>query len=144
MREGELLVLTPEDIDFKQKAIRINKNYQQVNGEKLIMTPKTSKSNRTITMPEALCACLKEYMAQCYELGPEDRMFPFTKSFLHREMKRGCDRSKVKKIKIHDLRHSHAAALIEMNVSPKLLQDRLGHERIQTTLDTYGHLYPNK
>ena len=95
-------------------------------------------------MPEALCACLKEYMAQCYELGPEDRMFPLTKSFLHREMKRGCDRSKVKKIRIHDLRHSHAAALIEMNVSPKLLQDRLGHERIQTTLDTYGHLYPNK
>ena len=144
MREGELLALTPEDIDFKRKAIRINKNYQQVNGEKLIMTPKTSKSNRTITMPEALCACLKEYMAQCYELGLEDRMFPLTKSFLHREMKRGCDRSKVKKIRIHDLRHSHAAALIEMNVSPKLLQDRLGHERIQTTLDTYGHLYPNK
>ena len=43
----------------------------------------------------------------------------------------------------HRIRHSHAAALIQMNVAPKLLQERLGHERIQTTLDTYGHLYPN-
>lgn len=48
------------------------------------------------------------------------------------------------KVPIHDIRYSHAAALIEMNVAPKLLQERLGHERIQTTLDTYGHLYPNK
>ena len=51
--------------------------------------------------------------------------------------------AKVQRLLVHDLRHSHAAALIEMNVAPKLLQERLGHERIQTTLDTYGHLYPN-
>ena len=82
-------------------------------------------------------------MAQCYELQPEDRLFPYGKSYLYREIVRGCKLSGVKKIRVHDLRHSHAAALIAMNVAPKLLQERLGHESIQTTLDTYGHLYPN-
>ena len=82
-------------------------------------------------------------MTQCYKLYPDDRLFPYGKTFLYREMIRGCKKSGVKKIRVHDLRHSHAAALIAMNVAPKLLQERLGHERIQTTLDTYGHLYPN-
>ena len=97
-----------------------------------------------ITMPESLKTCLKEYIAKCYDIQPGDRLFPHTKSFLGHEMEYGCEASGVKRIRIHDLRHSHAAALIEMNVAPKLLQERLGHERIQTTLDTYGHLYPNK
>ena len=82
-------------------------------------------------------------MAQCYEIQENDRLFPYTKNFLYFEMITGCKKSGVKKIRVHDIRHSHAAALIEMNVASKLIQERLGHERIQTTLDTYGHLYPN-
>ena len=82
-------------------------------------------------------------MAQCYKFCPDDRLCPYGKTFLYRELIRGCKKAGVKKTRAHDLRHSHAAALIEMNVAPKLLQERLGHERIQTTLDTYGHLYPN-
>jgi integrase len=50
----------------------------------------------------------------------------------------------VKRIRIHDLRHSHASLLIEMGVSPLLISERLGHENIETTLQTYSHLYPNK
>lgn len=52
--------------------------------------------------------------------------------------------SGVKKIRVHDLRHSHASLLIEMGCQPLLIADRLGHEKIQTTLNTYSHLYPNK
>ena len=144
IREGELLALTPADIDFENGTIRISKSYQRLNGKDMITTPKTPKSKRTITMPESLKTCLKEYIAKCYDIQPGDRLFPHTKSFLGHEMEYGCEASGVKRIRIHDLRHSHAAALIEMNVAPKLLQERLGHERIQTTLDTYGHLYPNK
>lgn len=59
-------------------------------------------------------------------------------------MDRGCKKSKVKKIRIHDLRHSHASLLIEMGFSPLLISERLGHENIETTLQTYSHLYPNK
>ena len=143
MREGELLALTPADIDLEKQTIRINKSFQRLKGRDVITTPKTPKSIRTVTIPKVLCDCLKEYMVQCYELQPEDRLFPYGKSYLYREIVRGCKLSGVKKIRVHDLRHSHAAALIAMNVAPKLLQERLGHERIQTTLDTYGHLYPN-
>ena len=143
MREGELLALTPADIDLEKQTVRINKSFQRLKGRDVITTPKTPKSIRTVTIPNVLCDCLKDYMAQCYELQPGDRLFPYGKSYLYRAMERGSKLSGVKQIRVHDLRHSHAAALIEMNVAPKLLQERLGHERIQTTLDTYGHLYPN-
>ena len=93
---------------------------------------------------QTLSDCLKEYMAKCYEIQPNDRLFPYTKSFLNHEMLRGCKKSGVKKIRVHDLRHSHASLLIEMGCQPLLIADRLGHEKIQTTLDTYSHLYPNK
>ena len=59
-------------------------------------------------------------------------------------MKRGCLKSGVEQIRLHDLRHSHAAMLIEMDVPVLLVSERLGHEDIQTTLGTYGHLYPNR
>jgi len=49
----------------------------------------------------------------------------------------------VHRIKIHALRHSHASLLISMGENPLLIKERLGHEKIQTTLGTYGHLYPN-
>ena len=62
---------------------------------------------------------------------------------LHHEMDRGCKISGVKRIRIHDLRHSHASLLISMGENPLLIKERLGHEKIQTTLGTYGHLYPN-
>ena len=48
------------------------------------------------------------------------------------------------KIRIHDLRHSHASLLIELGFAPLLISERLGHENIETTLNTYSHLYPNK
>ena len=47
-------------------------------------------------------------MAQCYELQPGDRLFPYGKSYLYREMVRGCKLSGVKKIRVHDLRHTYA------------------------------------
>ena len=53
--------------------------------------------------------------------------------------------SGVKKIRIHDLRHSHASLLIsELGMQPNLVADRLGHEKVQTTLSTYSHLYPDQ
>ena len=76
---------------------------------------------------------------------PEDRFFNVTKTILEKEMERGTKLSGVKKIRLHDLRHSHASLLIsKLGVQPSLVAERLGHERIQTTLSTYSHLYPNQ
>ena len=67
-----------------------------------------------------------------------------TKHFLECEMKRGCKNTGVKRIRIHDIRHSHASLLIDMGIPIIEIRDRLGHEKIETTLNTYSHLYPNK
>ena len=59
-------------------------------------------------------------------------------------MKRQIELAGVKKIRVHDIRHSHVAYLIEKGVEPLLIRDRLGHKDIRITLNTYGHLYPNQ
>lgn len=144
MRIGELMALTKEDIDLEAGVISVNKSYNRLNGEDIISPPKTPKSNRVITIPPFLCDELRAYMAQIYDLQDSDRLFPFTKYFLEHEMVRGCKLSGVKKIRLHDLRHSHASLLIELGFSPLLIAERLGHEKVETTLNTYSHLWPHK
>lgn len=144
IRSGELLALTLNDFNFESKTVSISKNYQRHEGEDLTLDPKTPKSKRVITIPDFLCDIVKEYVEKLYDYEPNERLFPVTKYYLHHEMDRGSRKSGVKRIRIHDLRHSHASLLIEMGISPLLIQERLGHENIETTLQTYSHLYPNK
>ena len=144
MRSGELLALTLNDFDFEAQTVSINKNYARMKDEDLILEPKTPKSKRVITIPPFLCDIIKDYASKLYDYKPDERLFQVTKYYLHHEMDRGCKKSKVKRIRIHDLRHSHASLLIEMGFSPLLISERLGHENIETTLQTYSHLYPNK
>lgn len=77
LREGELLALTPNDIDFDKRTLTVNKSYQRLAKEDVITSPKTPKSNRTIPIPDGLCSCLKEYMSHCFELQKDDRLFPY-------------------------------------------------------------------
>lgn len=144
MRQGELFALTRADVDLDNNTIRINKSYARLGKEDIIQEPKTPKSKRVIVIPQFLADILRDYINGLYALNPDDRLFPHTKHFLVHEMKRGCKLSGVNKIRIHDLRHSHASMLIEMGYSPILIAERLGHENIETTLQTYSHLYPNK
>ena len=144
MRVGELTALYKSDIDIKAGVIRVNKSYQLIEGEDVITEPKTTKSKRTITIPQFLCAELEDYISRIYGLADDDRVFQLTRNVLEYAMQQACDKSGVKKIRIHDLRHSHASLLIEMGFSPVLIAERLGHESVETTLNTYAHLYPSK
>ncbi|MBM7562524.1 site-specific integrase [Fusibacter tunisiensis] len=144
MRSGELLALTLVDFNFENKTVSISKNYARHEREDLILEPKTPKSKRIITIPDFICDMIKDYVSKLYDYEPHERLFPVTKSYLHSEMNRGSKKAKVKRIRVHDLRHSHASLLIEMGFSPLLISERLGHENIETTLQTYSHLYPNK
>lgn len=145
MRSGEMLALTPADFDFEANTVSITKNYARQNKQDLILEPKTPKSRRTIVMPPTLSHMIQTYLGTLYDLSPDDRIFPAsTKHILQSQMKRGCAASGVKRIRVHDLRHSHASLLIELGYSPLLIAERLGHENIETTLQTYSHLYPNK
>ena len=144
MRLGELLALNPKDVDLKKRTISITKSYQRLGKKDVITPPKTPKSKRVITVPEFLAADIKDYMDSLYELQENDRLFPITKYYLEHEMQRGIKESGVKRIRVHDLRHSHASMLIELGFSPLEIANRLGHEKVETTLNTYAHLYPNK
>ena len=143
IREGELLALTPADFDFTRETVTISKSYQRLNGKDIITEPKTEKSNRTITLPDFLAAEMQGYIGSLYGIQPDDRIFPFTGSFLHHEMERGCRLSGVKKIRVHDLRHSAISLLIDMGFSPLAIADRVGHEAIEITYN-YAHLFPSK
>ena len=144
MRMGELLALNPKDVDIEKKTISITKSYQRLGKKDVITPPKTPKSKRVITIPEFLAADIKDYMDSLYDLQENDRLFPITKYYLEHEMQRGIKESGVKRIRVHDLRHSHASMLIELGFSPLEIANRLGHEKVETTLNTYAHLYPNK
>ena len=144
MRMGELLALNPKDIDLEKRTISITKSYQRLGKKDVITPPKTPKSKRVITIPEFLAADIKDYIDSLYDLQENDRLFPITKYYLEHEMQRGIKESGVKRIRVHDLRHSHASMLIELGFSPLEIANRLGHEKVETTLNTYAHLYPNK
>lgn len=143
LRVGELLVLTPGDIDSSSNKIHITKSYQRLEGKDYITSPKTEKSIRDIVIPSFLLDEINEYIDSLYGIKSNERLFPYTKSFLHKEMTYGSEKSGVKRIRIHDLRHSHFALLIELGFSPVAIASRLGHESIEITFN-YAHLYPSK
>ena len=144
IREGELLALSPADIDLDNKTISINRTYQRIEGKDVFTSPKTRKSKRKIPIPDFLCQELSDYIQSRYMLDADERLFPVTKSYLSHEMIRGCKNTGVKKIRIHDIRHSHASLLINQGCDALMLADRLGHEKVSTTLNTYSHLFPHK
>lgn len=144
LRIGELLALEYCDIDFQECQITVNKSYQRIQDRDVITPPKTPRSIRTISIPDFLRDELKEYTDRLYSLHKHDRIFPYTKIFFEREMRRGTKDAAVKRIRLHDLRHSHASLLIELGFTPLLIADRLGHEKVETTLNTYSHLFPHK
>ena len=116
LRMGELLALTYNDINLEEKTISINKSYQRLKGKDMITQPKTPKSIRVITMPDFLAEEFREYCSHLYGIMKKERLFRFTKSHMEHCMAAGIERSGVKRIRLHDLRHSHASMLVDMGV----------------------------
>ncbi|MBO6055112.1 MAG: site-specific integrase [Oscillospiraceae bacterium] len=143
IREGELLALTPADFDFEKNTVSITKTYNRINGQDVITEPKTEKSNRVIAMPEFLADEIQDYLRMLYDVSENDRIFPLSKSYLHREMDRGAKAAGVQRIRIHDIRHSHVSLLIDMGFSATAIADRVGHESIDITYN-YAHLFPSR
>lgn len=79
IRVGELLALTPSDIDINNKTISVTKSYQRIDKRDMITPPKTPKSNREISIPDFLAADLQDYMNSLYDLDKNERLFPVSK-----------------------------------------------------------------
>ena len=141
LRIGELLALTPKDFDFENNILKVTKSYKRVRGEDIVTDPKTQKSIRNIVMPNFLADEIKEYLSSIYGIGEEDRIFQNSKSYFRHEMVRGSKAAGVKRIRVHDLRHSHVSYLIDKGYTALAIADRLGHEAVDITY-RYAHLFP--
>ena len=150
LRIGEAAALQWEDIDFESGIISVTKTlYYKSMNEYTFVDPKTSASIRTVVIDKDTIRELKDWMEVQKKVIKDCNFLmsysgiPTSKHTLPRALEKLAGLAGVHRIKIHALRHSHVALLISMGVNPLIVKDRLGHEKIQTTLGTYGHLYPN-
>jgi len=145
VRIGECLALTVADFDSRRSTLDINKSLSVVEGREIVQSPKTSKSVRTVVLPSKVSRLLKDYIRKHIGNDSAQRIFgTLYKEMCRRLLKRYAARAGVKAIRVHDLRHSHASMLINLGVPPLAISERLGHESVQTTLNVYSHLYPDK
>lgn len=150
LRKGEALALTWIDIDFKNAILNIDKSLtRKVEGRAFtITTPKNQSSVRKIKISDNLLKLLKELKSNKY-LDKNNFVFsltdakPIAENTLTRKFYAYCDIANVKRIRLHDLRHSHASYLISQGVDIVSIAKRLGHSDIEQTLNTYSHLMPN-
>lgn len=143
-RIGELLALNKGDVDCINNQINITKTYYRTGGQDIITEPKTKQSVRVIEIPEFLTKEIKEFIDGHYGMPDNERLFPIVQEAVQHKMKRHIEKAGVKQIRVHDLRHSHVAYLIDKGIEPIFIKERLGHKDIKITLNTYGHLYPNQ
>ena len=146
LRFGELAGLRPGDVEpLRKKIITVRRGLVEVSGRLHVEEPKTPASRRTVTIP----AWLGEELA--FHLRGQDREYVFTaprggplrrSGFRFRVWVPATVRADLEGLRFHDLRHTHAAWLIKAGEHPKVIQARLGHASISTTLDRYGHLMP--
>lgn len=144
LRVGELQALTLADFDQEAGTLTVSKTYHKFNKADHITPPKTSRSNRTVTLPPFLVDILKEYISHLYDMQQDDRLFGLvTPQKLKTAIKNGCESTGIKCIKIHELRHSHVSMLIDMGFTPFLIAERIG-DTPEMINKVYGHLYPNR
>ncbi|MCF0260983.1 MAG: site-specific integrase [Erysipelotrichaceae bacterium] len=140
MRIREMIALQWQDIDFDSKTVHIERNLQK---DGSYSTPKSGK-DRFVTLPDEVIQALKDYKSQSYCTDLDSPVFHHNYASYDRHLKTIIQKSGLSRITLHDLRHSHASMLIEMNVNPLVISERLGHADVQLTLNVYSHLYPNK
>jgi integrase len=149
LRQGEACGLTVDRVDFLRRTVKIDRQLVTRTGEPVRFgPPKTTSSNRVLTLPESVGFVLAEHIAEFTPEGAPDRLV-FTSStgamlarttwqhaFARAARDVGIDASS------HDLRHHCASLLISAGCSVKAVQSFLGHKNASETLDTYGHLWP--
>jgi len=158
LRRSELLALRWDDIDLDMAQVYVTRALHRLRtGEIVYRTPKTAKSRRLVDLPPSAALVLRQHRDQQEALradlatGPvqgHDLVFTTLEggpvlpdTFTHAWIKT-ARRAGFPHIRLHDARHSHATLLLKQGVHPKVVQERLGHASITTTLDTYSHVLP--
>lgn len=154
LRRGELAGLRWNDIDLKEGTIIIRNTIVTVNGKPAEKAPKSQAGNRTLSIGNDLLQILKTerlnyfnsfatttFNATGYVIHKEDGT-PYNPDSITQKWERFCERNNLRKIRLHDLRHSCATLMIANGVDVKTVQHRLGHADISITMNTYAHCTP--
>ena len=158
LRQGELLGLKWEDVDFESGTLQVRRTLATAKGGPQLTAPKTKGSRRTVRLTQSAVNALRSHLERqlgeidkagslwrenglifASETGePLDRRYVTTHRF-----KPLLKRAGLPQIRFHDLRHTCATLLLGRNVNPKIVSEMLGHASIAITLDTYSHVLPN-
>ncbi|MGN8845772.1 tyrosine-type recombinase/integrase [Niallia sp. Sow4_A1] len=160
LRQGEILGLQWKYIDFHNRTLFVRQILEH-DGKRLKKGAKTDSSIRTIALSPSTIKVLKDHYQKMQRekeqfIGDSNAVFnhhdlvicsnvgtPLNPRNLVRTFNRLIQEADLPKIRFHDLRHSHASLMIYQNEPIKLIAERMGHSKITTTMDTYGHLLPN-
>ena len=137
LTKAEMLALTKEDVDFQNNQISITKTYYRTERRDIITTPKTEQSVRVIDIPQFLTKEIEMYVNRCYCLPDNERLFPIVAEAVQHKLKRACVKSGVKPIRVHDLRHSHVAYLINQGVQPLIINLKIVKYILKTSTDSH-------
>ena len=137
LTKAEMLALTKEDVDFQNNQISITKTYYRTERRDIITTPKTEQSIRVIDIPQFLTKEIEMYVNRCYGLPDNERLFPIVAEAVQHKLKRACVKSGVKPIRVHDLRHSHVAYLINQGVQPLIINLKIVKYILKTSTDSH-------
>ncbi len=140
-RIGEALALTINNFDFDNNSVFITKTLSKQRGKSYLQDPKTEKSRREIVLPSKIMDLIQALFDRTYDKNPDNPIFPVGRTTVRTHIDNAAKKAGIKRIRIHDFRHSHASLLIERNEPINLVADRLGHENPSITLKTYSHVY---
>lgn len=144
IRCGELLALTVKDFDPAEQTITVRGTFHRFNRQNQISAPKTENSNRTIPIPNFLVLEIQGVIDKIYSPDPDERIFStVTPSRLYTAIQKGAEAASIKRIRVHDLRHSHVSHLINLGFQPLLIAERIG-DTVNMVNKIYGHLYPSQ
>lgn len=143
MRIGEILSLKWEDVNFNEGFLSVRRTLSGYGDSNLIeiTVPKTKGSRRRIELDKVTMEMLENRKI-------EDEGYIFRKqngeiySRQSINLPQICKEVGIEPRSFHTLRHTHATVLLSAGVHPKIVQERLGHAKVSTTLDTYSHMIP--
>lgn len=140
LRFSEALAITPEDFDFQNQKIIVNKTWDYKNTKGYFQPTKNESSNRKIQIDWQLAMQFSQLIKN---KEPEKPIFVKSRVFnstINNRLKVLCNKADVPIISVHSLRHTHASLLLFANVSIASVANRLGHSSMTTTQETYLHI----
>lgn len=144
LRRGELVALKWSDLNIRKAELNVSRQYTRINGKMVISNPKTPSAVRTIKLTKITLRVLKGYQQRANSEwmfpSPLDATHPKDPEACGRKLKRILEKAGCRNIRFHDIRHTFATMALENGIDVKTVADILGHNTVETALDTYTHI----